>query len=64
MIIHVDYIPYAKCNNSDTWGMICVKCGQCGRVFNERGICTNIDEYPAENEYQAEDESEVQDDDD
>lgn len=58
MIIHVDYIPSAKCNNSDTWGMICVKCGQCGREFNENGICTNIDEYPAEDEYQAE--SEVQ----
>lgn len=56
MFIHVDYAPSEKCNNTDTFGMICVKCGQCGRKFDERGFCTNIDEYPAENEYQAESE--------
>ena len=53
MFIHVDYIPSAECNNTDTFGMICVKCGQCGREFNENGICTNIDEYPAKDESEA-----------
>ena len=52
MILHVDYAPFEYCNNPDTFGMICVKCGECGRQFNECGVCTNIKEYPAESEVQ------------
>ena len=52
MIMHVDYAPCEECENEDTFGMICVKCGECGREFNNRGICTNIDDFPpAEEEY-------------
>lgn len=54
MIIHVDYAPCEQCNNPDTFGMICVKCGECGREFNDAGYCTNIDEYPVESEAQDE----------
>lgn len=54
MIIHVDYAPCEQCNNPYTFGMICVKCGECGREFNDVGYCTNIDEYPAESEAQDE----------
>ena len=37
MFIHVDYAPCEECNNTDTYGMMCVKCGKCGRSF-ENGI--------------------------
>ena len=46
-MIFIDYAPCEKCNNPDTFGMTCVKCGECGREFNDAGICTNIDDYPA-----------------
>lgn len=45
----VDYAPCKNCKNPHTFGMICVKCGQCGRKF-EGGRCTNINEYPADKE--------------
>lgn len=31
----VDYRPSKQCKNSDTYGMICVKCGECGRKFED-----------------------------
>lgn len=46
MDMMVDYMPSEKCSNPDTFGMICVKCGECGREFNEAGVCTNINDYP------------------
>ena len=50
IFMHVDYAPCKECNNPDTFGMICVKCGECGRQFNGNGYCTNIREYPADYE--------------
>ena len=50
MFMHVDYSPCFECNNHDTFGMICVKCGECGREFDENGKCTNIHDYPADYE--------------
>lgn len=46
-MMFIDYAPCEKCNNPDTFGMICVKCGECGREFNDAGVCKNIDEYPS-----------------
>ena len=34
----VDYAPCEKCTNPDTYGMICVKCGACGRKFDDKGV--------------------------
>ena len=48
-MIFADYGVSEKCNNPDTYGEICVKCGECGRQFNDTGRCTNINEYPAYN---------------
>ena len=36
-IIFVDYEPAENCRNVYSFGMICVKCGKCGRRF-ENGI--------------------------
>lgn len=44
--IHIDYGVSEKCNNPHSHGEICVKCGECGREFNEKGLCVNINEYP------------------
>ena len=41
-----EYVPCEECNNPDTYGELCVKCGECGRTFNLYGICTNINEHP------------------
>lgn len=45
MRIFVDYAPCKECTNTETYGMVCVKCKECGRMF-EDGICINIDDYP------------------
>jgi hypothetical protein len=50
MMMFIDYAPCEKCNNPDTFGMICVKCSECGREFNDAGVCTNIDDYPADDD--------------
>lgn len=35
----IDYIPATECKNvQETFGMICVKCGKCGRKFNDDGV--------------------------
>lgn len=34
----VDYAPCEKCTNPDTYGEICVKCGACGRKFDDKGV--------------------------
>lgn len=47
-MIFIDYIPYSECSNNETFGTICVKCGRCGRKFNEYGECVNINDYPAD----------------
>lgn len=36
-IIFTDYIPAKNCCNLDTYGAVCLKCGECGRKF-ENGI--------------------------
>ena len=41
----IDYIPCRQCENDETWGILCVKCGKCGRKF-EDGVLVNGDEYP------------------
>ena len=41
----VDYMICKECKNPDTYGVICVKCGECGRTFVD-GILTNEDDYP------------------
>lgn len=41
----VDYMPCRECRNPYTYGVICVKCGKCGRIFVD-GILTNGDDYP------------------
>lgn len=33
----VDYKPCEECTNPDAYGMICVKCGACGRKFDDKG---------------------------
>lgn len=40
----VDYAPCEGCTNPDTYGMICVKCGACGRKFDDKGCL--IDDEP------------------
>ena len=30
----IDYEVAENCENPDSYGMICVKCGKCGRKFN------------------------------
>lgn len=32
-----DYKPCKECTNPDTYGEICVKCGACGRKFDDEG---------------------------
>ena len=35
-MIHISYTPSEECENlSETYGMICVQCGKCGRVFDD-----------------------------
>ena len=34
----VDYAPCEECTNPDTYGMICTKCGACGRKFDDKGV--------------------------
>ena len=42
----IDYMPCEKCCNfRESYGIICVKCGKCGRKF-EDGVLVNGDEYP------------------
>lgn len=33
MEIHIDYGVSPDCENPDSYGEICVKCGKCGRKF-------------------------------
>lgn len=37
MFAHIDYSVSENCKNPDSYGVICVKCGKCGRKFK---ICT------------------------
>ena len=37
-MLFIDYGVCEECNNPDTYGMICVKCGECGRIFNDNGF--------------------------
>lgn len=36
--LFVDYAPCEECTNPDTYGMICTKCGACGRKFDDKGV--------------------------
>lgn len=40
----LDYAPCEKCTNPDAYGTICVKCGACGRKFDDKGVL--IDDEP------------------
>ena len=35
--VHIDYMVSKECKNPESYFSICVKCGQCGRKF-ENGI--------------------------
>lgn len=35
--VHIDYMVAKECKNPESYFSICVKCGQCGRKF-ENGI--------------------------
>jgi hypothetical protein len=43
--VHLDYAPSSECSNPDTYGEICVKCGQCGRKF-KGGLLISSSEKP------------------
>lgn len=34
----VDYQVSDECKNPDSYGIVCVKCGECGRTFTKDGI--------------------------
>lgn len=36
----LEYIPAKECKNKKVW-YTCLKCGRCGRVFNEFGVMVN-----------------------
>ena len=40
MDILLDYIPARECKNVECW-VNCLKCGKCGRKFNEYGFMTD-----------------------
>lgn len=31
--VHIDFAPLPGCTNPDTYGALCVKCNQCGRLY-------------------------------
>lgn len=33
-----DYYVSDECKNPDSYGIVCVKCGECGRTFTQDGI--------------------------
>lgn len=36
--IHFELNISSKCENSHSYGVICVRCGRCGRKFNKNGF--------------------------
>lgn len=43
-MIFIDYAVSETCKNLvESYGMICVKCGECGREFDEYGVLINGD---------------------
>lgn len=47
--VHIDYMTSKECVNPESYFAVCVKCGQCGRKFDENGIMiddggTSVDE--------------------
>lgn len=47
--VHIDYMVAKECENPDSYGAVCIKCGQCGRKFDEHGLMvddggTSVDE--------------------
>ena len=36
--LFVDYAPCEECTNPDAYRTICVKCGACGRKFDDKGV--------------------------
>lgn len=41
--VHLDYTAHDDCANlEDSYGMICVRCGKCGRLFDEHGSLTQL----------------------
>ncbi len=41
MEIHIDYGVSPNCVNPDSYGEICVRCGQCGRKFGGQELSEN-----------------------
>ena len=39
--IHIDYMTSKECVNPESYFSICVKCGKCGRKFDEHGFMTD-----------------------
>lgn len=38
LIVHADYRVSPDCKNPDSFGEICVHCGQCGRQFGTKPV--------------------------
>ena len=36
--LFADYYASDECKNPDSYGTVCVKCGECGRTFTKDGI--------------------------
>ena len=39
--IHYNYSPSKNCVNGISHEGICIKCGKCGRMFDDEGRCIN-----------------------
>lgn len=46
--LFVDYSVAEECKNKDSYGVICVKCGECGRKFDEGIIIDEGGTHPVE----------------
>ena len=42
MGLHLDMAPVAECSNPDSYGTICVKCGDCGRFTKTHIKCDSV----------------------
>ena len=42
MTFFVDYVTAKTCKNSDAVYELCLKCGRCGREFDDNGIMIDL----------------------
>ena len=43
-MLYIDYVVSDDCTNEDSFFEVCVKCGRCGRKFDEDGVLIEEDE--------------------